>query len=36
MIDIGGIPVDANTAADWVSKGLLDTKHLGGAASVVF
>ena len=35
-VDIGGIPVHAETAFDWVAKGLLDADILAAAQKVVW
>ena len=35
-VEIGGIPVDASSAADWVAKGLLSPSHLATARKVAF
>jgi hypothetical protein len=35
-VEIGGIPVHAGTAYDWVAKGLLDAELLATARKIVF
>lgn len=35
-LDIGGIPVHAQTAYDWVAKGLLSPEHLANARKILF